>query len=69
MNQNNYLEFHHLKTEIASKLKTMADGSRMDTLSDDFVEEITVGDRVDEIVEMVVELKRLKNILVSSEES
>lgn len=66
---NKYLEFHRLKTEIFSRLKTIADGTRMDTLCDDFIEEITVGDRVDEIVEMAAELKRLKNILIAREES
>lgn len=68
MNQNKYLEFHQLKTEIVSKLKTIADGSRMDSLCDDFIEDVTVGDRVDEVVEMVNELQRLELILTISEE-
>lgn len=69
MTQNKYLEFHRLKTEIVSKLKTIADGTRISSLCDDFIEDITVGDRVDEIVEMAAELKRLKNDLIASEES
>lgn len=69
MNQNKYLEFQNLRNEIISKLKTIADGARISSLCDDFIEDITVGDRMDEIVEMVVELKRLKNILVASEAS
>lgn len=68
MTQNRYLEFHNLKNEIISKLKTITDGTRINSLCDDFIEDIMVGDRVDEIVEMAAELKRLKNILVASEE-
>ncbi|MBM7709675.1 hypothetical protein [Enterococcus lemanii] len=41
----------------------------MDSLCDDFLEDITVGDRVDEVLETAAELKRLKSILIASEES
>ena len=41
----------------------------MDSLCDDFLEDITVSDRLNEIVEMAAELKRLKNDLIASEES
>ena len=67
--QNKYLEFHNLKNEIISKLKTIADGTRIDSLSDDFVEEVTVGDRLTEVAEMFEELQRIELVLISYEES
>lgn len=67
--QNKYLEFHRLKTEIVSKLKTIADGTRMDSLCDDFIEDITVGDRLTEVAEMFEELQRIELVLIGYEES
>lgn len=69
MNQNKYLEFHHLKKEILNKLSTISDGTRMDSLCDDFLEEITVSDRLTEVSEMFEELQRIELILIASEES
>ena len=54
---------------IFNKLNSIEDGTRMDSLCDDFLEDITVSDRLNEIVEMAAELKRLKNDLIASEES
>ncbi len=67
--ENKYLEIHRLKKEIFNKLNSIEDGTRMDSLCDDFLEDITVSDRLNEIVEMAAELKRLKNDLIASEES
>ncbi len=67
--ENKYLEIHRLKKEIVNKLNSIEDGTRMDSLCDDFLEDITVSDRLNEIVEMAAELKRLKNDLIASEES
>ena len=67
--ENKYLEIHRLKKEIFNKLNSIEDGTRMASLCDDFLEDITVSDRLNEIVEMAAELKRLKNDLIASEES
>lgn len=67
--QNKYLEFHRLKKEIINKLSSIEDGTRMDSLCDDFLEDITVSDRLNEIAEMVNELQRLELILSVSEEN
>lgn len=69
MSEGKYLEFHRLKNEIVNKLKTIADGDRIDSLCDDFMEEITVSDRLTEIAEMFEELQRLELILVGCEVS
>lgn len=65
--QNKYLEFHRLKKEIVNKLNSISDGCMMQSLCDDFMKDITVGDRVDEIVDTVDELQRLALNLSISE--
>lgn len=67
--QNMYLEFHRLKKEIIDKLSSISDGTRMDSLCDDFIEDISISDRLTEVAEMFEELQRIELILISYEES
>lgn len=67
MNQNKYLEFHRLKRDVINKLNSIEDGTRMDSLCDDFTEQISVSDRLSEVTEMFQELQRLELILIASE--
>ena len=67
--QNKYLEFHRLKKEIINKLSSISDGTRMDSLFDDFIEDISISDRLTEVAEMFEELQRIELILISYEES
>lgn len=69
MNQNKYLAFHHLKREIINKLSSIEDGTRMDSLCDDFTEEISVSDQLTEVAEMFEELQRIELVLISCEKN
>lgn len=68
MNNTNYLAFHSLKKEIINKFNSIEDGSRMDALCDNFLEETTVSECLDDVKEMFEELQRLELILIVSEE-
>lgn len=65
--QNKYLEFHRLKQEIIGKLNSISDGTRMDSLCDDFTEDVTVSNRLNEVAEMFEELQRIELVLIASE--
>lgn len=67
--KDKYLEFHRLKRDVINKLSSIEDGVRMDSLCNDFLEEISVSDRLTEISEMFEELQRIKLVLISYEEN
>lgn len=67
--KDKYLEFHRLKRDVINKLSSIEDGVRMDSLCNDFLEEISVSDRLTEISEMFEELQRIELVLISYEEN
>lgn len=67
--KDKYLEFHRLKRDVINKLSSIEDGVRMNSLCNDFLEEISVSNRLTEISEMFEELQRIELVLISYEES
>lgn len=67
--KDKYLEFHRLKRDVINKLSSIEDGVRMNSLCNDFLEEISVSDRLTEISEMFEELQRIELVLISYEEN
>ena len=65
---DNYLEFHKLKKEIATKLLTIQDGDRLDGTPDDMMATGTNYDAFNECFVMMQQAKLLIDDLARIEE-
>ncbi|WP_314061315.1 hypothetical protein [uncultured Vagococcus sp.] len=64
---NGYQEFHRLKKEIINSLISIEDGTRIDSFSDNMLEDKTNEQTFAEVVEMMVEASELVKLLVEHE--
>lgn len=66
--QEQYREFHRLKTEIAQKLQTIQDGDQVTGYSDSLTAFMTNRQVIDECARDMRKLKRLADKLADYEE-
>lgn len=64
---NNYQEFHRLKQQIIHSLLSIEDGSRMDSNSDNILEDKNNAETFADAIKMMEAAEKIAELLVKSE--